>query len=62
MTFNQFLNSTFHAAITGGASALGVSLIDPQTFNIHQLGKLGTVFLAGAIIGVASLWRNPPKA
>lgn len=49
------------AAISGGAGAAGVIVVDPDHFNFNQgLHKLGLAFAWAAIIGVCMYLQKSP--
>jgi hypothetical protein len=61
MDWRHWVKGLISAIISGGANAVTVVLVAPETFNIHEgLPKLGAVIVAGSIIGCAMYLKQSP--
>ena len=61
MNWRHWVKGLFSAVISGGANAVTVVLVAPETFNLSDgLSKLVAVIVAGAIIGCASYLKQSP--
>jgi hypothetical protein len=59
MNFKALFQSIAAAAIGGAITATADAAIDPSVLQNPE--RLGTVAAAGALVGVAALWKEKPK-
>lgn len=55
-----WVQSLLAAFISGGANSVSAMMIAPETFNIHDLKRLGTLFIASGIIGAVMFLKKSP--
>lgn len=60
MNWKPWLHGLGAAVIGGAASTITVMIIDPTTFNVHQLGKVAAVAGVSAILNAAAYLKQSP--
>ncbi|MFA6321798.1 MAG: hypothetical protein WCY36_08105 [Candidatus Omnitrophota bacterium] len=61
MNWKAWIIGLVSAIISGGANAITVAIIAPETFNLDTgLSKLAMAVIAGAIIGVSNYLKTKP--
>lgn len=56
-----WLRGLVAAAVSAGANAITVMIVEPYHFNLHDgLGKVGKVALVSAIVGAALYLKQHP--
>lgn len=59
-TVKAWLYGLGAALITGVANAVTLAVVDPQTFPLDNLSRLGTVALVSGVLSVATYLKASP--
>ena len=60
ITWGRWLYTMLHTIIGGAANSAVAMFVDPAAFNFNDLGKLGQLFAAGAVISLVMFLKQSP--
>lgn len=58
--WGRWLYTMAHTVIGGAANSAVAMFVDPAAFNFGDMGKLGTLFAAGAVISLVMFLKQSP--